>query len=119
MRKGTISKFSMVIGIAAAVGSLSVSAARAELDGALTYIEPAGTLVMPFDATANKVSYQVVTAVPSDEVGSKPIATHWSYWSQDCDHLVDVVVCLTPNDTIALSPKRFLGFPPRTSQSGL
>jgi hypothetical protein len=50
---------------------------------------------MPFDATRDRKSFQLVSRIG----GHAPLATHWSYWSQDCRHLVDVFVCLTPNDT--------------------
>jgi hypothetical protein len=57
--------------------------------------EPATALVMPFDATAGKVSFQLVSRIG----GSETVATHWSYWAADGRHLFDVMVCLTPNDT--------------------
>lgn len=59
---------------------------------------PAQTLVMPFDATGDRVSRHIVSRV-DEPASAVPLATHWSYWSHDCRHLVDVIVCLTPNDT--------------------
>jgi hypothetical protein len=50
---------------------------------------------MPFDATAGNVSFQLVSYVH----GREAVATHWSYWADDGHHLLDVMVCLTPNDT--------------------
>ena len=32
------------------------------------------------------------------------VTTHWSYWSENCDHLADVYVCLTLNDTVVVNP---------------
>ncbi len=108
MRKGIISKFSMGVALAAAAGIFSASAARADLDGTVTYTEPAGTLVMPFDETTNHKSYQIVTRVPGP-AEQAPVATHWSYWSDDCQHLVDVFICLTPDDTIVVDPTSLQG----------
>ena len=56
---------------------------------------PASTLVMPFDASPGKMSFQLVSRLG----GGATLATHWTYWAADCRHLVDVFVCLTPNDT--------------------
>ncbi len=50
---------------------------------------------MPFDATDGKASFQTVSRLG----GSETVATHWSYWAADGRHLLDVMVCLTPNDT--------------------
>lgn len=80
--------------------------AGAELEGAATLLQPAGTLLMPFDNTANHASFQIVTRVGG---GTGPIATHWSYWAEDCRHLVDVFVCLTPQDTKVMDPTRVQG----------
>ena len=54
-----------------------------------TRIQPAGTLIIPFDQTTNHASFQAVTR-PYTSCGSSPIDTHWSYWSDDCRHLVDL-----------------------------
>ena len=50
---------------------------------------------MPFDATPEKATFQIVSRIG----GGSTLATHWTYWAADCRHLVDVFVCLTPNDT--------------------
>jgi hypothetical protein len=74
----------------------------------MTVLEPAGTLLMPFDNTQNHVSFQIVTRV-GPGTGDGPIATHWSYWAEDCRHLVDVFVCLTPQDTKVMDPTAVQG----------
>jgi hypothetical protein len=38
-----------------------------------------------------------------------PIATHWSYWSDSCDHIRDVTICLTIGDTIVVDPTKLHG----------
>jgi hypothetical protein len=101
MRKGFIPKLS--VGVALAAAALCwAPRAQADLDGAVTYTEPAGALIMPFDVTTGHESFQIVTRVGG---GDNVIATHWSYWSADCKHLADVFICLTERDTIVVSPK--------------
>jgi hypothetical protein len=75
----------------------------AELGGTVTRTEPAGTLVMPFDSTSGKASFQRVERLGAAETGGA-IATHWAYWAADCKHLADVVICLTPRDTVVVDP---------------
>jgi hypothetical protein len=79
-----------------------------DLEQTVTFFLPAGTLVMPFDNTANHASFQIVTRL-GPGLGSGPIATHWSYWAEDCRHLVDVFVCLTPGDTKVMDPSKVQG----------
>jgi hypothetical protein len=40
---------------------------------------------------------------------SDPIATHWSFWSESCDHLADVFICLTPRDSVVVDPTALQG----------
>lgn len=75
--------------------------AHAQQLGGYTFTEPAGTLVMPFDSTAGKASFAMVSRLGG---GTDPVATHWSYWSADCKHLADVFICLTANDTVIVDP---------------
>ena len=37
------------------------------------------------------------------------MATHWSFWSESCDHLADVFICLTPRDTVVVDPTALQG----------
>jgi hypothetical protein len=95
--------------LAVAVGLFAAPTAQAQdLDGGATLLLPAGTLLMPFDNSDNHASYQIVTRLGPGS-GSGPIATHWSYWADDCRHLVDVFVCLTPLDTKVMDPTKVQG----------
>jgi len=76
-----------------------------DVDGGVSLAQPAATLIMPFDNTAGRASFQIVSRIGRG-AGSEQIATHWSYWSHDCRHLVDVFVCLTPDDTKVMDPVR-------------
>src|SRR5438105_971133 len=81
-----------------------------ELGGATTTIQPAVALIMPFDVTNGKASFQIVSRVGANDAGtSDPIATHWSFWSESCDHLADVFICLTPRDTVVVDPTALQG----------
>jgi hypothetical protein len=91
------------VALAAAVAVCSAPTANAELGDTVTRTEPSGVLVMPFDVTENRVSFQIVSRT-GDNLGGDPIATHWSFWSKDCGHLADVFICLTPNDTVIVDP---------------
>jgi len=98
------------LALAGTVGLVFGTMAYAQdLDGTATLLQPAGTLIMPFDQTANHASFQLVTRVGPGTGGGGPIATHWSYWSEDCRHLVDVFVCLTPQDTKVMDPASVQG----------
>ncbi len=94
----------------AAVGVFAAHGAQAQgLGGVVTLLDEAGTLIMPFDNTTNHASFQIVTRVGPGTGGGTPVATHWSYWSEDCRHLVDVLVCLTPLDTKVMDPSKVQG----------
>jgi hypothetical protein len=108
MRKGILKQLCTGVAMAAAVASLS-SVAQADLDGTDTYTEPAGTLVMPFDVTTNKRSFQLVSRIGNSLGTFDPIATHWSFWADDCRHLADVFICLTPDDTVVVDPTDLQG----------
>jgi hypothetical protein len=79
------------------------SAVRAELGGTVSSTEPVGTLIMPFDSTSGKASFQRVSRLGGADTGGA-IATHWVYWAADCKHLADVFICLTPRDTVVVDP---------------
>lgn len=73
-----------------------------------SFTQPANALVMPFDAGTDWVSFFIVSNIAgtSGTTGGDilGVTTHWAYWSENCDHLVDVWVCLTLNDTIVVDP---------------
>jgi hypothetical protein len=100
MRKGFFTKLSVGAALAAAIGF--VPTANADIDDTETMLDPAVTLIMPFDVTENKASFQIVSRISGSTSG--PVATHWSYWSESCDHLADVFICLTPKDTVVVDP---------------
>lgn len=112
MKKGMIPKFGMGVALAAALAFGSAPIAKADLDDTLSLTEPRGVLVMPFDQTDNHQSYQLVSridAVGLDPVDEAVVATHWSFWSKDCRHLADVLICLTKNDTVVVDPGALVG----------
>jgi hypothetical protein len=101
-----------VAAVALAVGVLGASASHALVDDPYTsYTQPANALVMPFDASADRQSFFIVSNVAGTSPTTDPsfdipaVTTHWSYWSDNCSHLVDVYICLTLNDTIVVDPR--------------
>jgi len=99
MRKGI--KFSLGAALAGvALATCPVQAA--ELGDTVTTIEPAVALIMPFDVTDGRASFELVSRIGGED--SDPIATHWSFWSESCDHLADVFICLTPRDSVVVDP---------------
>jgi hypothetical protein len=78
-----------------------------ELGGTTTIIQPAVALIMPFDVTEGRASFQLVSRIGGED--SDPIATHWSFWSESCDHLADVFICLTPRDSVVVDPTALQG----------
>lgn len=107
MMKGMIPKFSMGVALAAALALGWASTAKADLDGLVSYTEPRGVLVMPFDATEGHESFQIVSRIGNQI--DEPVATHWAYWSEDCQHLANVIKCLTQDDTTVADPKNLQG----------
>jgi hypothetical protein len=106
MKKGIIPKLSMGVALMGAIALTSATRASADLGSTVTFTEPAETLVMPFDSTTGKVSFQIVSRIGGAET---IIATHWSYWSKDCNHLADVFICLTQRDTVVVDPTKLQG----------
>lgn len=78
-----------------------------------SYAQPGNALVMPFDATDDFVSFLVAS-----NVGPKDVTSHWVFWSEDCDHLVDVWLCLTPNDTTIVDPTDIRAIGPDNQRIG-
>jgi hypothetical protein len=107
MRKGIISKLSLGVLSAAALMVSAQSASAQGLGGALNMEGPASALIMPFDVTDGRASFQLVSRIGGN--GAPAIATHWSFWSESCDHLADVFICLTPRDTVVVDPTALQG----------
>jgi hypothetical protein len=96
------------LGFTLATVALAASPVHAqELGGTVTTMQPAVALIMPFDATTDRTSFQLVSRIGGED--SDPIATHWSFWSESCDHLADVFICLTPRDTVVVDPTALQG----------
>ncbi len=98
-----------VAAVALAVGLVGASSSFASQDDVYTsYTQPSNALVMPFDASNNRQSFFVVSNLGGfSNFGNQTLAgvtTHWSYWSENCDHLADVYACLTLNDTVVVDP---------------
>jgi len=107
MRKGI--KFSFVVALAAVASFAACPTVQAspELGDTVTTLEPAVALVMPFDVTDGRASFQLVSRIGGED--SNPVATHWSFWSESCAHLADVFICLTPRDTVVVDPTALQG----------
>jgi len=69
--------------------------------------QPGAALVAPFDVGAGHASFLVVSQIG----GRDAVATHWTFWSESCEHLLDVWICLTAEDTVVvdLSDVRAVG----------
>jgi len=96
-----------VAAVALAVGVVGAGNSFASPDDVDTsYTQPANALVMPFDATNNRQSFFVVSNIGGTSANDSlaGVTTHWSYWSENCDHLADVWACLTLNDTVVVDP---------------
>jgi hypothetical protein len=98
-----------VAAVALAVGVLGAGKSHALVDDPFTsYTQPANALVMPFDQTDEHATFFIVSNLsglsPAGGGFIAGVTTHWSYWSENCDHLADVYVCLTLNDTVVVTP---------------
>jgi hypothetical protein len=98
-----------VAAVALAVGVLGAGKSHALVDDPFTsFTQPANALVMPFDQTEGHATFFLVSNIsglsPAGDGFIAGVTTHWSYWSENCDHLADVYVCLTLNDTVVVSP---------------
>src|SRR5215475_13948160 len=69
MKKGILPKLSLGLALAGAcvLSQASRVLAAGELGDTVTFMEPARTLVMPFDETTNKKSFQIVTRIGGDD----------------------------------------------------
>jgi hypothetical protein len=109
MMKGILPKLSLGVALAGAIALTLASPASADLAGSITFTEPAQTLLMPFDVTDGRASFQIISRIGFADNADPVIATHWSYWSKDCRHLADVLICLTQRDTIVVDPTALQG----------
>ena len=93
--------------VVAAVVALAGAVGAQELGGTVNTVEPAVALIMPFDVTGDRQSFELVSRVGGSDAGT--LATHWSFWSESCDHLADVFICLTLRDTVVVDPTALQG----------
>lgn len=103
MSKRTYSTVAAGVVLGVLLGLFGRAAAQ-DLGGATTADEPAKVLIMPFDVTQGKASFELVHRIGGES--PVPIATHWSFWSESCDHLADAFICLTPRDSVVVDPAR-------------
>lgn len=73
-------------------------------DDQATLNQPATELVMPFDATAGKASYLIVSNPYASSREAAAVTTHWVFWGENCQELADFSICLTLNDTVVVDP---------------
>jgi hypothetical protein len=61
---------------------------------------------MPFDLSPGHVTFLSVSNLSGRSPAAAAVQTHWVFWSESCDHLVDLWICLTLNDTVVVDPSR-------------
>lgn len=83
----------------ASVVLMASMASAMNVDHNTGVLNPGNALVMPFDASSGKLSFSTAS-----NIGSSKVSSHWAFWSESCDHLVDVHICLTQNDTVVVDP---------------
>lgn len=76
------------------------------------------SLIMPFDNTAGKITYLAVSNPRGVSESGPRITTHWSYWDEDCTHLVDVNICLTLNGSIVVDTSSVQSVSPEAGPNG-
>ncbi len=60
---------------------------------------------MPFDLTTGHLTFFQVANLTGKSSDSLPkVLTHWTAWSESCDHLADTTICLTLHDSIVVDP---------------
>jgi hypothetical protein len=106
MRKHIMTKLSMGVAAVAALTLANTPAvfAQGTLGETVSHMEAGVALVMPFDTTDGHESFQIVSRIGGDSTIVAE-ATHWSFWSDSCQHLGDVFICLTDNDTVVVDPR--------------
>jgi len=73
-------------------------------DDRVSLNQPATELVMPFDATAGKASYLLVSNPYASSREAAAVTTHWIFWGDNCQELANFSICLTLNDTVVVDP---------------
>lgn len=99
-------RFLVALGMVSAIvmGSASTSSAIIGDDG-FSHTQPGAELIMPFDATAGKGTFLLVSNIHgTSPSGGAQITTHWTFWSETCDELANFSICLTLNDTVVVDP---------------
>lgn len=94
--------------------SATPAAAAFPTDG-FSYAQPAAQLVMPFDATEDRVTFALVSNIGGH---SPQTSTRWTWWSESCERLADFAICLTMNDTVVVDPRRTGGVGPANEPLG-
>jgi hypothetical protein len=99
-----------LVAASAALMAWCAPSSAALVDDEYSYTQPAGELVMPFDATASKATFVIVSNIlGTSTIGGSRITTHWEFWNENCAHLLDTSVCLTLNDTVVMDPRNIQG----------
>lgn len=94
-------RFEAALGVMlAVVAGVFMARATYGYDSGRAYPEAGNALVAPFDVNDGKVTFVAVS-----NVGDQKLSTHWAFWSSSCEHLVNVSVCLTPDDTVVVDPR--------------
>lgn len=83
----------------ALLATLALAASARALDSLEAYGKPGNALVAPFDAREGKTTFLIASNVGKEHA---KLTTHWAFWSGSCDHLADVSVCLTKDDTVVV-----------------
>ena len=84
---------------------LGLASGASAFSGQESSTQPATELVMPFDATAGKATFLIVSNPhASSPNGGAKVTTHWTFWNQNCEEVADLSMCLTERDTIVVDP---------------
>lgn len=87
-------------------------------DDQYSMTQPTTELVMPFDATADRASFLIVSNTNATSPAAPQITTHWIFWSKSCKELADVFMCLTLNDTVVVDPRNVQALGPNNEAVG-
>jgi hypothetical protein len=68
---------------------------------------------MPYDLTAGHVSYLAAQNTHDDSV-----ATHWTFWAEDCSLRAQVEICLTQDDSVVVDPTRLVSIDAENEPTG-
>ncbi len=97
---------SIVAGSVLVLLAVGVGIAGAQSVPRPSQVHPAGTLVLPFDATDNHTTFMIVSRIGEPIGGGAGLRTHWVFWSADCRHLADLSITLTEKDTVVVDANR-------------